>query len=85
MNRSTVTLTWGNIMAICTAFVFPAIGIIITVVIFGTRVVDKVENLTHRVDVISDRQDRTDEKINRINGKVDTIERRQAIYQATHP
>lgn len=82
--RQTISLSLGNIIGIWTAFVSPAIGLLITVIIFGTKMVGKVENLTTKVEAISVRQESTDEKINAIHSRVDTIERRQAIYQATH-
>ncbi len=82
--RPTIHLTWSMIITLCSSFIFPALGLLFTGIIFGTRLIDKVENISNRVDVISTRQDRADEKLNHINSKVDTIERRQAIYQATH-
>lgn len=67
-----------------TAIIIPGIGLLLSGVYFGTQSMDKLNSIVDKVETISTRQDRQDEKINHINGKVDTIERRQAIYQATH-
>lgn len=66
------------------SIIAPAIGLLITGVIFVIRADDKLGTISNR----QDKQDTVIEglktDIGGVKTKVDTIERRQAIYQATH-
>lgn len=72
-----IGLTWNKLVALSTAIIFPALGLIVTVVIFGTNIKNDVSHIRSDVDAL-----KSDMK--GIHTQVDTIERRQAIYQATH-
>ncbi len=80
----TLHVTWSKVFAVITAIVIPGLSLLITGVIFGTNLINKVDGISSKVDVISIRQDKIDDKVDHVSSRVDTIERRQAIYQATH-
>lgn len=64
---------WEKILLICSSLIIPFVGLIVTVVIFGTRVDDRLINITQR-------QDKQDQFNNDFKTQLDTVKNRQERY-----
>lgn len=73
-------ITWDKIMLLCSSIIIPFIALIVTVVIFGTRIDDKVSSIQARQEKQDLRNGEFQLQLNSIQSQVDTVKSRQMQF-----
>lgn len=71
------TITWNKIIALCSAFGIPAIGVVFALVVWGVRLDDRMTNMIITQEKQGNSIENLNDKIDRLSIRVDTVAQRQ--------